>query len=173
MSNKVWRGINRKLFFVCNAIFPSYDKFRLGNRIKNVFATRFMECIGSSCNWGKVRYIENKISIGNYSGIGNHAFIQEPVQIGNYVMMAQNVKIYRKNHNMLRTDIPMCQQGYSESKTLTIEDDVWIGDSVIILPGVEKIGKGSVLGAYSVITKNVEPYSVMGGNPAKVIKKRK
>ena len=62
--------------------------------------------------------------------------------------------------------------GYSDSKgPIVVEDDVWIGYGVTILSGV-KIGKGAVLAAGAVITKDVEPYSIVGGNPAKIIKYR-
>lgn len=169
---KVKKAIYRRLFFLVNKIFPSYEKSKLGNVIKNIFARHFISKVGEKCHWGKISYIENDISIDDYSGIGNQAFIQEPVQIGKFVMMAQNVKIYRKNHNMYMNGIPMCQQGYTQTEKLVIEDDVWIGDSVIILPKVHYIGKGSVLGAYSVVTKDVEPYSIVGGNPAKKIGSR-
>ena len=66
----------------------------------------------------------------------------------------------------------MWQQGFTEVDPIVIEDDVWIGARVIILKGVT-IGKGSIIGAGSVVTKDVEPYSIVGGNPAKLIRKRK
>lgn len=86
-------------------------------------------------------------------------------------MMAPNVAIIATNHNIARTDIPMNLQG-SVDKEIYIEDDVWIGYGSIILLGV-KIAKGSVIGAGSVVTKNVETFTVISGNPAKIIKKRK
>ena len=52
------------------------------------------------------------------------------------------------------------------------EDDVWLGRNAIVMPGI-KIGRGSIIGAGSVVTKDVEPFSVMGGVPATLIKKRK
>jgi acetyltransferase-like isoleucine patch superfamily enzyme len=57
------------------------------------------------------------------------------------------------------------------SKEVVIEDDVWLGYNVIVLPGVT-IGKGSVIGAGSVVSKDIPPYSIAIGNPARVIKKR-
>ena len=60
---------------------------------------------------------------------------------------------------------------HKERITTKIENDVWVGDSVIILPGV-KVGTGSVIGAGSIVTKDVEPYTIVAGNPAKLIKKR-
>lgn len=66
----------------------------------------------------------------------------------------------------------MIEQGSLPKSTLTIEDDVWIGARVTILKGYKKIGKGSVIGAGSVVTHDVPQYSVVAGNPEKLIKKR-
>ena len=93
------------------------------------------------------------------------------IKIGNYVMIANNVMIIGGNHNISRTDIPMILQGEGKEGDIIIEDDVWIGAGSIILTGVT-IGEGSVVAAGSVVTKNVEKYTIVGGNPAKFIKKR-
>ena len=66
----------------------------------------------------------------------------------------------------------MIKQGNSETKPVIIENDVWIGANVIILPGVT-IHEGSIIAAGAVVTKDVECYTIVAGNPAKVIKKRK
>ena len=87
-------------------------------------------------------------------------------------MMGPYVKMYVQNHNFSRTDIPMNQQGNSPVRPIVIGDDVWIGANVIILPGVS-IGTGCVIGAGSVVTKSLPEYSVVAGNPAKIIKNRK
>ena len=86
------------------------------------------------------------------------------------VMMAPYVALIAANHNVSRTDVPMNQQGAYE-KQITIEDDVWIGYGAKILAGVT-VGKGAVIGAGAVVTKNVAPYAVVGGIPAKEIKMR-
>lgn len=65
----------------------------------------------------------------------------------------------------------MQEQGYTKPRPVVIDDDVWIGSRVTILPGVH-IGKGSIIGAAAVVTHDVEPYTIVGGNPAKLIKKR-
>jgi len=84
--------------------------------------------------------------------------------------MANFIIIETTNHNILDVLKPIREQG-AYRLPVEIEDDVWIGNRVTILPGV-KIGKGSVLAAGAVITKSVEPYCVMAGVPAVVIKKR-
>lgn len=112
------------------------------------------------------------ISIGNNSGLGVNCKIRGPLNIGDNLMMGPDVLIYTSNHNISRTDIPMRGQGSAPSKRVEIGNDVWIGARVIILPGV-KIGEGSVIGAGAVVTKNVEAFSIVGGNPGKLIRYRK
>jgi galactoside O-acetyltransferase len=85
--------------------------------------------------------------------------------------MGPEVYIYTQNHEFTRIDIPMDQQGWSDEKPVVIEDDVWIGSRVTILGGVT-IGRGSIIGASSVVTKSCPPYSIVAGNPAQVVKKR-
>lgn len=127
---------------------------------------------------GKNSYFENnvylgngkKVSIGKHCQINEHVFIQG-AKIGDYVMIAPNVSLLANTHKHERTDIPMALQGKEEGKSVIVEDDVWLGRNVIVMPGV-KIGKGSIVAAGAVVTKNVEPFTVVGGVPAKFIKKR-
>lgn len=109
--------------------------------------------------------------IRTLSGLGINSLIQENVEIGNYVMMGPNVSIYTKNHKT-SLEKPMIFQGFEEAKKVIIKDDVWIGSNVIILPGVT-IESGAIIGAGSVVTKDVLKNTIVAGNPAKVIKERK
>lgn len=111
------------------------------------------------------------ISIGDNSGIGVRCVVRGPLDMGNNIMMGPDVIILTSSHNTERTDIPMNQQGSLPMQKVTICDDVWIGTRVVILPGV-KIGKGAILGAGGVVTKDVPEYAVVGGVPAKLIKFR-
>lgn len=167
------RKINKLLFKISDKILPPYYQFRLGNRIKNFFAKRFLKYVGKEVNWGKNVQVPYDLCIGDESGIGNNAKIDFKVTIGKFVMMGRNVTILTHNHNTTRVDIPMCKQGNTENTCLSIEDDVWIGDNVIITPGVAKIGTGSILAAGAVVTKDVPPYTIVGGNPARIIRERK
>jgi acetyltransferase-like isoleucine patch superfamily enzyme len=90
--------------------------------------------------------------------------------IGNNVLIAGGCMIIPSNHIFSRTDIPISVQG-KESQGIEISDDVWIGHGCSILDGV-KIGEGSVIAAGSVVTQSVEAYSIMGGVPARLLKKR-
>lgn len=110
------------------------------------------------------------IEIGNNSGLGLNCRVAGPLKIGNDVMMGPNVMIFTQNHETENVQKPMRLQT-APKKGVTIGNDVWIGANVIILPGVN-VGDGAILAAGAVVTKDVEPYSVVGGNPAKEIKKR-
>lgn len=112
------------------------------------------------------------IIIGNNSGLGINCKIRGPLEIGDDVMMGPEVVILTLNHNTKRTDIAMRVQGSTEPQKVIIGSDVWIGTRVIILPGVT-IGRGSILAAGAVITKDVPEFTVVGGCPAKIIKCRK
>jgi len=89
------------------------------------------------------------------------------ISIGNGVRIAPGVMIYSYEHNFKDKDQQIYKQGILAKKTL-IEDDVWIGSNAVITGGV-KIGKGSIISAGSVVTKSVEPYTIVGGIPAKLI----
>lgn len=111
------------------------------------------------------------VNIGKGCRINENAFIQA-ASIGNHVMIAPNVSLLANMHKFERNDIPMSKQGKVIGRKVIIEDDVWLGRNVIVMPGVI-IGSGSIIAAGAVVTKNVEPFSVMGGVPAKLINKRK
>lgn len=87
-------------------------------------------------------------------------------------MMAPEVYIIDNNHITKDTSKPMCFQGKTENMVTQIGDDCWIGARVMIMPG-RTIGGGSIIAAGSILTKDVQPYSIVGGNPAKLIKMRK
>jgi maltose O-acetyltransferase len=113
-----------------------------------------------------------RLSVGDRSGIGVNAMITGTVDIADNVMMGPDVVIIRHNHRSDNLSVPMIDQVHTEDVPLVIESDVWIGTRVIILPGCRRIGSGSILGAGSVVTKDVPPRSVVGGNPARVLRER-
>lgn len=93
------------------------------------------------------------------------------VFIGRNVMIAPNVVIVAFDHGSARLDIPMALQDNVEAP-VHIEDDVWISANVTIGKGV-RIGEGSIIGANSYVNRDIAPYSIVGGVPAKVIKNRR
>lgn len=92
------------------------------------------------------------------------------VFIGENVMIAPNVVIVAFDHGIASLDIPMAHQDNVEAP-VHIEDDVWIGSNVTIGKGV-RIGKGSIIGANSYVNRDIAPYKIVGGVPAKIIKSR-
>jgi len=144
------------------------------NKIRIYFVCRILRIM----QYDKNSYFEPNIYISNGKNIkiGKHCHINENVFIqggiiGDYCMIAPNVSILSGMHNYSNTLIPMIKQGGEINKISIIEDDVWIGRNVVLMPGI-KIGKGCIVGAGAVVTKNVEPYSVIGGVPARLLKKR-
>lgn len=112
--------------------------------------------------------------VGNYVGIGkNFTCHSRIVTIEDQLMMGENVTFLGGGHNFDRTDIPMAQQGNKPKSPLYIAGDVWIGANVIVLPNCTRIGHGAIIGAGSVVTKDVPDSAIVGGNPAKILKMRK
>ena len=108
------------------------------------------------------------VLIGDRTRIGMSNVLIGPVTIGNDVMMAQNIVLSGLNHGYEDINTVPHKQPVTRKK-ITIEDEVWIGANVVIVAGVT-IGKHAVIAAGSVVTKNIPSYSVVVGNPAKVIK---
>ena len=115
------------------------------------------------------------IEIGNNSDIGLNAHIAGiggggKLIIGDNVMMAPEVVVLTLGHYYNDINTPINRQGDFASKVI-IENDVWIGIRSIILPGV-RIGEGAIVGAGAVVTKDVLSWTIVGGVPAKIIKRR-
>lgn len=108
------------------------------------------------------------VFIGSRTRIGLGNVIIGPVKIGNNIMFAQNIVLSGLNHVYENIHIPILDQAVTTSEIL-VEDDCWIGANSVVVAGV-KIGKHSVIAGGSVVTKDVPPYSIVGGNPAKLLK---
>jgi acetyltransferase-like isoleucine patch superfamily enzyme len=114
---------------------------------------------------------QSHITIGKDCLIGEYSVIrgQGGVSIGDRVYTSPFTQILAVNHIYDDPDLPFTQQGIT-AEGITIEDDVWLGASAIITDGV-RIGKGAVVAAGAVVTKDVEPHTVVAGVPARMIKK--
>lgn len=110
------------------------------------------------------------IRIGRDSLIGEYNVLrgQGGITIGNRVYTSPLVQLLAVNHVYRDPSLPMVEQGIT-AEGIIIEDDVWIGAGAIVTDGV-RVGKGAVVAAGAVVTKDVPPYSVVGGVPARVIK---
>lgn len=112
------------------------------------------------------------LKIGSNSGIGINCTLPREIEIGENVMMGPECFFLSANHEYKNTNVPMRIQGNSGHKKTIIEDDVWIGRQVLIMPG-RTIKKGSIVAAGCVLTKDFPEYSIIGGNPSRLIKSRK
>ncbi len=143
----------------------------LQRKIRAFCGKLMLEKCGDGVNIEKGAVFSSKVCLGDHSGIGINAKIGGKCIIGNYVMMGPNCTIYSRNHEFSDITKPMMFQGYKEEEPVVIGDDVWIGGNVTILPGVT-IGSHSIIGACSVVTKDVPEYAIVAGNPAQVKKYR-
>jgi len=109
------------------------------------------------------------VFIGSRTRIGIGCVIIGPVTIGNSVILAQNIVVSGLNHSYEDITIPIYKQP-ATTRMITIEDECWIGANAVITAGIT-IGKHSVVAAGAIVTKSIPPYSVVAGNPARVIKK--
>lgn len=112
------------------------------------------------------------LEIGNDVGLGKFCYIAQlggKIRIGNHVLIADSVRMYSLSHRFEDVKTNIINQGYKES-TIMIQDNVWIGSGVVIYNN-SHIGTGSVIGAHTVVNKDVPSYVVFAGNPGKVIKK--
>ena len=108
------------------------------------------------------------IIIGDRTRIGLGNTLIGPVTIGNDIMLAQNVVMSGLNHGYEDITMSIHDQKVTTAQ-ITIEDEAWIAANSVIVAGVT-VGKHSVVAAGSVVTKDVPPYSIVGGNPAKLLK---
>lgn len=112
-----------------------------------------------------------QIEIGDHSEIGENAIIPSNTKIGKDVLIAANCRIISMNHRFDRIDIPIREQGYTEKTQIIIEDDVWIGRDVLIMPG-RRVQQGSIVAGGTVLCKDFPKYSIIGGNPSQLIRLR-
>ncbi|MBO5702772.1 MAG: acyltransferase [Clostridia bacterium] len=140
--------------------------------------------IGEKCRVFAHLYTQNegKITIGDHTCIYGHTVIGSvsEISIGSCVIISNHVHIYDNNNHPTSPEVrkQMCLEGFegaawrwdkSASAPITICDNVWIGEYSAIMKGVT-VGEGSIVAAHSVVTKDVPPYSIVAGNPARVVK---
>jgi galactoside O-acetyltransferase len=165
MRGKYWRfrfgKCGKQLFIGTGATIVGARNIELGDSFT----------LGASSHLGP--HGNGRICIGNRVNTSHNDMIspiEGKVTIGDNVVIGPNVSLVPDNHVYSRTDIPIRDQGIAIGEII-IEDDVWIGANVVILLDV-RIGKGAIVAAGAVVTKNVAPYSIVAGVPAVVIGNR-
>lgn len=150
------RAFSAKIYCSVRMDTPPYRRFSIGKRS----VVESFSCINNAVG---------DVVIGDYTRIGLYCTVIGPVTIGNNVNLAQGITVSALNHNFEDTRLRIDEQGVNTSEII-IDDDVWIGANAVITAGVH-IGRHSVVAAGAVVTKDVPEYSVVGGVPAKVIRK--
>ena len=143
---------------------PAYDHIEIGEMCD-------IACYSSLyVHTGATRV--DHLKLGDRVGIGRNVNIAAyaPISIGDDTMIAPYCHILSGNHVFDRRDIPISKQPMRVEE-VTIEEEVWIGTHVVVLPGAH-IGKGAIIGANSVVNKKVGPWEIWAGSPAKFIKMR-
>jgi maltose O-acetyltransferase len=145
----------------------------LSGRIRSALARRLFKKCGKRViiNSGAVFGTGHLLEIGDDSAINRDCWIANDTLMGDDVMMGPKVTILSSSHEFSDTSKPMREQGAPPRRPVIIGDDVWIGTQAIILPGVH-IGGHSIIGAGSVVTNDVDPWSIVAGNPARLIRSR-
>lgn len=175
------RQISSLLYTLTANILPPWLTISFGKKKWNItigvkyryFLAKWMGCkLGQNVNIDRHVHVSSDTEIGNNSTIGRYSFISPYVKIGDFVLTGPEVCFYAINHQTASTDIPIYRQGLAAPRPITIGNDVWIGRRAIILGGVN-IPDGCIVGAGAVVTKSPPAYTIIAGNPAKVVKYRK
>ena len=121
----------------------------------------------SSIHWRAEFYAPERIVVGEHVTIGDSAFLdgRSGLSIGSSVNLGSHVTIYTREHDVHSPDFA------ETGAPVTIGDRAWVSSHAIVLPGVS-IGEGAVVAAGAVVTKDVDPFTIVGGNPAKPIGRR-
>ena len=169
--------ICRVLYYTIAIHLPvSYSRIGGGisKKIRYVLCRHIFEFCGKNVNIEKGAWFGrgSRIRIGDNSGLGVNCVVPDGSVIGKDVMMGPNCYIHIQNHGFARTDIPMRLQGSTIGNPIVIDDDVWIGRNVSIMQG-RHISRGSIIAANCVLTKDFPEYSIVGGNPGRLIRSRK
>lgn len=144
-------------------------------KIRGIICNQIFKYCGKNVNVERMAWFGTgrEIEIGDNSGIGINAHILNNTIIGNDVMMGPNCYMLESTHLFNRTDITMIEQGFKKERDkVIIGNDIWIGRDVMII-GSREIKSGSIVAARCVLTKSFPEYSIIGGNPSKLIRSRK
>lgn len=167
-----------KTRWVCGILYRilSWRRLEIMKRLRGWCYTGLLYRVGRNLRVAEGVTIGNPslLSVGDncYLGTGAQFYAwNASITVGDNVLIAAGAQLITRKHGFADINVPMAQQGYNNTP-IVIEDDVWIGFQAIILPGVT-IGRGSIVGAGAVVTKDVAPYSVVGGVPARLIRMRR
>lgn len=172
---KITRGGYCALYYTIGRYLPQYPMpgYRLAYKIRYFLCEHIFASIGANVLIKRKAYFGNgaEIQIGDNSQIGINCIMDNDIIIGNDVTMGPDVIIYTSSHEYKDLGIPINQQGKKPHRKVIIGNNVWIGARCIILPGVT-IGDNSIIGANTVVTKDVPANTVFCGTSGDVVKYR-
>ena len=170
VAGRIVRFTYRQLYFLL--MYPLYGRLHRSCSISPFASIRNHKQVflGERCVINRNSVIWANLNAGINLQLNPGACIYGNVVIGDNVMIAPNVVIAGGNHGTIKNGIPMCEQS-GTSKGIRIGNDVWIGANAAILDG-SIIGEGAVIAAGAVVNNSIEPYCMVAGMPAKIIKMR-
>jgi maltose O-acetyltransferase len=143
-------------------------------RVRQALCRQFLDACGQRVDISPDVHLSTgaNVRIGNRSGLGRGCRVYGGVIMGEEVMVGPEVAFLSENHRFDRLDKPIGWQGMTERTPPRIEDGAWIGLRATILAG-KVVGEGAIVAACAVVTKDVAPFTIVGGNPAVVIGTRR
>lgn len=180
----ILQGIGSATRIETRVIFANANRIRLGRavRIDQDVRLRNMDRSGEIWIGDRVALArgvdikvhsggQGRIEIGDYAALSPYCCLSgRSIKIGKHCLLAHNVGVFANNHVFADPDRPIREQGHT-FQGVVIEDDCWLGTGVKVLDGVT-IGRGCVVGAGAVVTRDLPPYSIAVGVPAKVVAQR-
>ena len=115
--------------------------------------------------------VGTSLKMDEYSFMNKHCWIATPTELGRYAMLGPYVKVVGSDHNYMTPGVPIVFASCPPLKTTVVSEDAWIGSDVTLMAGV-RIGRGAIVAAGSVVTKDVPAYEIHGGVPARKIRDR-
>lgn len=170
-------SFRKKFFYLLYNVFGkslprTYMPYSLGSKqIRSFFIKNFIVKCGENIKIENGVLLSPSIEIGDNTEINEFCRIRANVKIGKNTLIAPNVNLISVNHVFKSIINPIISQG-EDKGYIVIGNDVWIGTNTIVLPNVI-IGDHVIVGAGSIVTKNIPDYAIVVGNPAKIIKFRK
>lgn len=150
---------------------PPMPAGRFGHAIRRTLSRKLFKVMGDNVIIGtRVQFGSGvNVEIGSGSNIGRSSWISNDTVFGENVMTGPEIVILSYNHGTETDGTPFNQQGYTSRSPVIVGNNVWIGTRAILLPGA-MVGSNAVIGAGAVVTKDVPPFSVVAGNPARIVK---
>jgi maltose O-acetyltransferase len=171
-SEKKMRTLTQILYYGAAWFLPGapVPGYRFGYAVRRALARGFLAQCGRGVEIkAKVYFGRGRgIRLGDRCRLGKNCVLNPGVVVGSDTLISPEVVIYTLMHRFESREIPVRDQGYHELLPVVIGPDVWVGSRSIILPGIT-IGQGAIVGAGSVVTRDVESWAIVAGNPARFV----